>query len=237
MEPMLGGLGMIPPRSDYLKEIRRITEENDVLLILDEVITLRLSRGGAQEIFDIKPDLTALGKIIGGGLPVGGFGGRKEIMQLFSPEQPHFMWHASTFSGNPLTMAAGIAALEELTPEVFGRLNALGNSLRERFNKAFQENAIRGQATGLGSLINLHFTDQPIYNARDSIQGIIGAGPLPLHFHLCMLQQGIFPAGRQMYCISTPMGEEEIDQAVEALRATLKELKPIIERDFPHLLL
>jgi glutamate-1-semialdehyde 2,1-aminomutase len=236
LEPMLGGLGMIPPKPGYLKEIRRITEKNDVLLILDEVITLRLSRGGAQELFDIKPDLTALGKIIGGGLPIGGFGGRKEIMQQFNPELPQFMWHASTFSGNPLTMAAGIAALEELTPEVYDRLNASGNILKERFNNTFKTNTIRGQATGLGSLINLHFTDLPIHNARDSINGIIGAGPLPRHFHLCMLQQGIFPAGRQMYCISTPMKEEEIDRAVEALNISLKQLRPIIERDFPHLL-
>lgn len=236
MEPMLGGLGMIPPKPNYLQEIRRITEENNVLLILDEVITLRLSRGGTQEIFDIRPDLTALGKIIGGGLPIGGFGGRREIMQQFNPEQPHFMWHASTFSGNPLTMAAGIAALEELTPEVYDCLNKLGDTLRNKFNQTFQKNYIRGQAIGMGSLINLHFTDQPINHARDSIQGLIGAGALIMHFHLCMLKHGIFPAGRQMYCISTPMTEKEIDKAVEALDVSLKELRPIMERDYSHLL-
>ena len=236
MEPMLGGLGMIPPKPGYLQAIRQITEENNVLLILDEVITLRLSYGGVQGMFDIKPDLTAMGKIIGGGLPTGALGGRKEIMQLFSPEMPDFMWHASTFSGNPLTMAAGIAALEELKPDVYDRLNKMGDSLRDGFNNAFKEIGIRGQATGLGSLVNVHFTDKPLNNARDSVNGLFEAGAIPMHFHLSMLRQGIFPASRQMYCISTPMTEQEINQAIAALTESLKELKPIIEKDHPHLL-
>jgi len=236
LEPMLGGLGMVPPKPDYLKQLREITTENDVLLILDEVITLRLAPGGMQQIYDVKPDLTATGKIIGGGLPIGAFGGRREIMQQFNPEVPDFMWHASTFSGNPLTMAAGIAALNELTPNVYDRLNRLGDSLRDKFNAVFQECGIRGQATGKGSLVNLHFNDQPIIHARDSVQGFFNSGELTMHLHLCMIQRGIFPASRQMYCISTPMTEKEIDLAVEALSDTLKELKPIIEADYKHLL-
>jgi len=236
LEPMLGGLGMIPPKPDYLKQLREITTENDVLLILDEVITLRLAPGGMQEIYNVKPDLTATGKIIGGGLPIGAFGGRREIMQQFNPELPDFMWHASTFSGNPLTMAAGIAALNELTPEVYDRLNKLGDSLRDKFNAAFQECGIKGQAIGMGSLVNLHFNHQPIHNARDSVQGFFNSGPLTMHLHLAMIQKGIFPASRQMYCISTPMTEKEIDQAADALLETLKELKPIMEADFQHLL-
>ncbi len=236
MEPMLGSLGMIAPKPTYLKEIRRITKENDILLIFDEVITLRLSRGGVQEMFGVKPDLTAMGKIIGGGLPVGAFGGRQDIMQQFNPEVPNFMMHASTFSGNPLTMAAGIATLKELTPQVYTKLNAAGDSLRKGFNTAFEEVGIRGQATGLGSLVNLHLTDQPLNNARDTVTGFFAAGPIPMHLHLCMLMQGIFPASRQMYCISTPMTKKEVDRAVNALAESLQELKPILEEDFPHLL-
>jgi glutamate-1-semialdehyde 2,1-aminomutase len=236
MEPMMGALGMIPPQPGYLKEMRRITKENDILLIFDEVITFRLSPGGLQKLAGVEPDLTAMGKIIGGGLPVGAFGGRKEIMQQFNPETANFMWHASTFSGNPLTMAAGLAALSELTPEVYARLNATGDALRKGFNTAFEEVGIRGQATGFGSLVNLHFTDRPILNARDSITGLFEAGPIPMHLHLCMLRRGIFPAGRQMYCISTPMTEQEINRAVQALAESLQELKPIIEEDYPHLL-
>ena len=236
MEPMMGALGMIAPRPDYLKEIRRITSENDVLLIFDEVITLRLSPGGMQSLYGVQPDLTAMGKIIGGGLPVGAFGGRREIMQQFNPETANFMWHASTFSGNPLTMAAGVAAMKELTPEVYERLNATGDALRKGFNIAFEEVGIRGQATGFGSLVNLHLTDRPIYNARDSVTGFFEAGPLPMHLHLCMLQRGIFPASRQMYCISTPMTAAEIEKTVHALAESLQELKPVISEDYPHLL-
>lgn len=236
MEPMLGSLGMIAPKPAYLKEIRRITKENDVLLIFDEVITLRLSRGGMQEMFGVRPDLTAMGKIIGGGLPIGAFGGRREIMQLFNPEIPNFMMHASTFSGNPLSMAAGIATLGELTPEVYVRLNAAGDSLRKGFNTAFEEVGIRGQASGLGSLVNLHLTDRPLNNARDTVTGFFEAGPIPMHLHLCMLQHGIFPASRQMYCISTPMTQKEVDKAVNALAESLQELKPVLEQDYPHLL-
>ncbi len=236
LEPTLGGLGMIPPKPGYLKELRRITEENDVLLIFDEVITMRLSPGGAQAMFGVKPDITSMGKIIGGGLPIGAFGGRKEIMQLFNPEMPNFMWHASTFSGNPLTMAAGIAALEELTPDVYDRLNAMGDSLRKGFNMAFEEIGVRGQAIGIGSLVNLHLTDASLSNARDSVKGFFEAGPVPMHLLLCMLRRGIFPASRHMYCISTPMTDKEIEQAVGALTESLQELKPIIEEDYPHLL-
>jgi glutamate-1-semialdehyde 2,1-aminomutase len=236
LEPMLGGLGMIPPKSGYLEALRRITQENGVLLILDEVITLRLSPGGMQARYGVTPDLTAMGKIIGGGLPIGAFGGRREIMQLFSPEVPDFMWHASTFSGNPLSMAAGIAALDELTPDVYDRLNAAGDSLRDGFNRAFEEVGIRGQATGLGSLVNLHLTDRPVTSARDSVAALVEAGPIPMHLHLCMLRRGIFPASRQMYCISTPMTAEHIRRAVDALTDSLRELKPIIEKDHRHLL-
>jgi glutamate-1-semialdehyde 2,1-aminomutase len=133
-------------------------------------------------------------------------------------------------------MAAGIAALKELTPEVYQRLNNLGDLLRKGFNTAFEEVGIRGQATGLGSLVNLHLTDQPIRNSRDSVMGFFQAGPVPMHLHLCMLQRGVFPASRQMYSTSTPMTEKDISRTVEALTDTLQELKPIIEADYPHLL-
>jgi glutamate-1-semialdehyde 2,1-aminomutase len=237
LEPTLGGLGMIPPKPGYLQELRRITEENDVLLIFDEVITLRLAPGGAQEIFGVIPDLTAMGKIIGGGLPIGAFGGRRDIMQQFNPEKPGSMWHATTFSGNPLTMAAGIAALEELTPEVYHRLNSMGDSLRDKFNSAFKQAGIRGQATGIGSLVNLHLTDKPLSNARDSLLGLMEAGPIPASLMLCMLMNGIFPASRLMYCISTPMTVKELDSAAKVLEASLEELRPIIEKEYQSLLM
>ena len=236
LEPMLGALGMIAPEPGYLAALRDITIKNDILLIFDEVITLRLAPGGMQQICGVQPDLTALGKIIGGGLPVGAFGGRKEIMQQFNPELPGFMWHASTFSGNPLTMAAGIAAMDELTPVVYDRLNQLGELLKAKFNEVFKNNGIKAQATGMGSLVHVHFNDQPIRNARDAVQGMVNSGPITMHLHLAMIQRGIFPASRQMYCISTPMAEKEIDTVTDALQDALQALKPAIEEDYPHLL-
>ena len=236
LEPMLGALGMIPPEPGYLDALRDITTKNNILLIFDEVITLRLAPGGMQQICGVQPDLTALGKIIGGGLPVGAFGGRQEIMQQFNPEVPGFMWHASTFSGNPLTMAAGIAAMEALTPGVYDGLNQLGDRLRAQFNNVFKSTGIKAQATGMGSLVHIHFNDQPIRNARDAVQGMVNSGPITMHLHLAMLQRGIFPASRQMYCISTPMTENEIDTAANALQDALHTLKQVMEEDFQHLL-
>jgi glutamate-1-semialdehyde 2,1-aminomutase len=235
VEPMLGGLGMIPPEPGYLQELRRITLEAEVLLVFDEVITLRLAYGGLQERYDVKPDLTAMGKIIGGGLPVGGFGGRRDILEIFNPTRPDSIMHASTFSGNALTMAAGLAALSHLGRDDIARLNALGDRLRA-FNGVFERAGVRGQATGLGSLVHLHLSDEPIRDARSSIQATIEAGPIPHLIHLGMLRRGIFPAPRQMYCISTPMTEAEVDQAAETLAETLSELHPVLEEDHSHLL-
>ncbi|MBI5116889.1 aspartate aminotransferase family protein [Candidatus Poribacteria bacterium] len=236
VEPMMGSLGMIPPKPGYLQALRKITKENDVLLIFDEVITLRLAPGGAQEMFGVTPDLTAMGKIIGGGLPVGAFGGRKDIMALFDPDTPNFLMHSATFNGNPLTMAAGIAALKELTPPVYDRINALGAKLRKGFDTALEEVGIRGQCTGLGSLAAVHFNNKPITNARDTVMGMFEEGPIRMLLHLCMLRRGIYPAGRQMYVISTPMTEAEVNKAVEAFTESLQELKPLIQEDYSHLL-
>lgn len=236
MEPMLGSMGMIAPQPGLLEEMRRITKENDILLIFDEVITLRLAPGGAQEMFGVYPDLTAMGKIIGGGLPVGAFGGRRDIMEMFNPETPGALMHSATFNGNPLTMAAGIVAVTELKPEVYDRINKLGDRLRSGFNTALEEVGIRGHAVGMGSLLNLHLTSAPPQSGREAVMGLFEAGPVPMLIHLTMLRHGIFAAGRQMYCISTPMTENEIDQAVDSLTETLKEVKPAIEADYPHLL-
>jgi glutamate-1-semialdehyde 2,1-aminomutase len=235
VEPMLGGMGMVPPQPGYLAELRRFTEECEVLLVFDEVITLRLSTGGLQARSGVTPDLTAMGKIIGGGLPIGAFGGRREILEIFNPDRLDAIMHASTFSGNALTMAAGLAALEDLSPDELDRINRLGDRLRAGFNAVFKSAGIRGQATGIGSLSHLHLWDGPMRNARDSVRGFMEGGRLPNLLHLGMMRRGIYPAGRQMYCISTPMGEEHVDRAVSALEETLAEVRPLIEQEFPNL--
>ncbi len=236
VEPVLGSMGMIPATAEFLRALREATAETQVLLVFDEVISLRTAPGGAQEHFGVLPDLTAMGKILGGGLPIGAIGGRRDVIDVFNPDRRDSIMHASTFSGNPLSMAAGIAGFRELTPPVYERLNALGERLLAGFGRAFGRAGVRGGAVGLGSLANVHFGDGPLRHARDSFASLVLGSRFLRLLHLGMLRRGIFAAGRQMYCISTPMGEAEIDAAAEALEDALRELRPAIEAQRPELL-
>jgi glutamate-1-semialdehyde 2,1-aminomutase len=231
VEPVLGSMGMLPADTDFLKALREATAAHDIVLIFDEVITLRLSDGGAQATHGVIPDLTCMGKIIGGGLPVGGLGGKRELMQLFSPERARPVMHASTFSGNALTMAAGLASMRSFRQADAERINKLGERLREGFNHAFEQSGIRARALGSGSLTNIHFTDAPVNDARESIDAIAAAGHIPKLLHLGMIRHGVLSATRLMYCVSTAMSDVEVDFAVTALHETLQELRPYIEAE------
>jgi glutamate-1-semialdehyde 2,1-aminomutase len=235
VEPMLGGAGMIPPAPGFLAALREVTRECDVLLIFDEVITLRVAPGGMQEASGVIPDLVALGKIIGGGLPVGAFGGRRDLMEVFDPGRRDAIFHASTFSGNALTMAAGLAAMRALGPPEYARLADLGERLRRGFDGVLAELGLRGQATGFASLSQLHLGGR-VANAREGLAAARRAGRIPRLLHLGLLRRGIFPASRGMYCTSTPMGEAEVDGAIAALRDALTELSPVIRDSAPDLL-
>lgn len=236
VEPVLGSMGMIPATREFLAALREATEAHGIVLIFDEVITLRLDTGGAQSLHGIQPDLTCMGKIIGGGLPIGAVGGKRALMELFSPDREQPVMHASTFSGNALTMAAGLAAMHAYDAPAAARINALGDRLRAGFNEAFLQSGIRGQASGTGSLTNLHFTDQPLNNARDNMDGIIEGGHIGRLLHLAMLRRGVMSASRLMYCVSTAMSEVEVDAAIAALNESLRELRPYVEAERPTLL-
>ena len=236
MEPMLGSLGMVPPQTDYLKGMRKLADQYGVLLIFDEVITLRLSTGGLQALSGVTPDLTALGKIIGGGFPVGAFGGRKDIMQRFDPAHPETMVHSGTFNGNNITMAAGIATLELYDGAAADRINRLGERLRKGVNDVFLRAGISAQATGLGSLSQIHWTGQTITRAKDTYAARMAARELPRLFHLEMMNRGIFMASRGMCAVSTPMTEKEIDRAIDECEATVEMLKPYVAEETPHLI-
>lgn len=236
VEPVLGSMGMVPATREFLTALRAATEAHGIVLIFDEVITLRLGVGGAQTLHDIQPDLTCMGKIIGGGLPVGAVGGRQELMALFSPERENPVMHASTFSGNALTMAAGLAAMRAYDAAAIARVNHLGERLRAGFNEAFLQSGIRGQASGTGSLANLHFTDGPLNNARDTVDGLVEGGHMGRLLHLAMLRRGVMSASRLMYCVSTAMTESEVDEAIAALNESLRELRPYVETERPGLL-
>ena len=236
VEPVLGSLGMVPATVEFLRTLREATLEHGIVLVFDEVITLRLGLGGAQGVHGIEPDLTCMGKIIGGGLPIGGVGGRRELMQLFSPDTKRPVMHASTFSGNALTMASGLAAMRAYSAEECARINAMGRRLREGFTGAFEEAGVRGHATGMGSLANLHFIDEPPHDARDSIAAMAASGHIPRLLHLTMLRHGVMSASRLMYCVSTAMTDEHIDQAIAALARSLFEIRPFVETERPELM-
>lgn len=193
VEPLLGAAGLIPQENGYLEFLRELTQKLNILLIFDEVITFRLGLNGAQGIYGIKPDLTTFGKIIGGGFPVGAFGGSREIMKIFSTQEKDFISHSGTFNGNPVTMGAGIACLENLNSEVFEHINTLGNLLRDGINTAFKRIGIKGQATGMGSLAQPHFNSVRVNDYRSAIQGNFNVMSL---VHLGLLERGINMAPR-----------------------------------------
>jgi glutamate-1-semialdehyde 2,1-aminomutase len=228
VEPVAGVAGTIPAERDYLHGLR-LTRELGALLVLDEVITMRLAPGGAQALYGVEPDLTTMGKIIGGGLPVGAVGGREEVMALTDPGRPGFLPHSGTFNGNAVTTAAGTAALELLTAGECERLNGLGDRLRVGIRALGEELGLPVTATGLGSLLTIHLLDEPPRSYRDARRADSEAVRL---LHLALLNEGIFAARRGMLCLGTPMGEENVDRSLVAIRRAV--LAVHAERPLPE---
>jgi glutamate-1-semialdehyde 2,1-aminomutase len=220
IEPVMGAGGIIPATPEYLQFLRTSTRACGALLIFDEVITFRLSYGGAQELYGVVPDLTTLGKIIGGGFPVGAFGGRGDLMSLYDP-QTGPLSQSGTFNGNAITMVAGRAALELLTRKEISRINLLGERLQNGFRDAMSDFNFPAQVTRIGSLLGVQFTKNEMKNYRVSAH--TSKTLLPF-IHLSMLNKGIFTASRWFLCTSTPMVERGIETAVQAFRETLHEL-------------
>jgi glutamate-1-semialdehyde 2,1-aminomutase len=216
VEPVPGNAGLYIPKPGYVEFLRKITSENGAVLIFDEVMTgFRLARGGAQERFGITPDLTCFGKIIGGGLPVGAFGGRAEIMDMLAPVGP--VYQAGTLSGNPLAMAAGIAALIALTPAVYRALDAAGATLEAGMREAAKRASIPVQFNRCGSMFCGYFTDKPVHNLADAMNS--DRGRFAKFFH-GMLQEGVYFAPSQFEAgfISTAHGPLEIENTLTAAR-------------------
>lgn len=236
VEPMLGASGIIPPVSGYLRGLRSLADKYNVLLIFDEVITFRLSLGGLQKVEKVTPDLTTLGKFIGGGFPVGAFGGKREIMSHYDPDHPRRLYHSGTFNGNNISMTAGLAAMKAYDQRAVDRINKLGQRLRQGYRDALKKSGIKGVVTGIGSLSQIHWGEGEIKTAGDSRGHLKAARDLPRLLHLELLNRGIFIAPRGFCCISTPMTETEIDHTVTAFAGTLDVLKPYIEAETPFLL-
>jgi len=235
IEPLMGAAGAVCPQPGYLRGLRELADKYEVVLIFDEVMTFRLSVGGLQEIEGVQPDLTTLAKIIGGGLPIGAFGGRRDIMSLFDPAHKEAVFHSGTFNGNNITLAAGMAAMGIYDQEAVKRLNQSGDRLRDGFTAVLKEAGLNGCVSGLGSLLQLHWRDRKPDNAKDSKVGLTNAGELPRLVHLEMMNRGIYSAGRGMFALSTPMTYADIEKAVIFLKETLDMLKPYIADELPHL--
>jgi len=227
VEPIMGSSGMIPPRNDFLKFLREIADLHNIVLIFDEVIAgFRLSRGGGQEYFKVRPDMTTLGKILGGGFAIGAFGGRDDIMSLFDPTKGPIIPHAGTFNGHPITLAAGIATLKELTPNMYEKLSSLGQRARTGITKALHDKGIGVQATGLASLFHIHLTPDEIINYRSTLAENKEAKS---RLFTELLVRGHYLASRGMGCISAPMSENEVDSLIEAASEAAENLKPMVK--------
>ena len=221
VEPVLGAGGVVMPHDGFLDFLRRVTERYGILLIFDEVISFRISYTGAQGYYGVKPDLTTLGKIIGGGFPVGAFGGRADIMARFDPRKANYIGHGGTFNANPVTMAAGLATLKEMTPERYEHLDTLGAELKRRLDDLFEELRIRAQVNQIGSLFNIHFTDKTVRSYADVLAG---NREVLNELYLSGINNGVAFTGRGMGCLSTPMTESELGEFLNAIRVGLEGL-------------
>ncbi len=226
VDPLASQAGSPAPEPGFLDFLTELTRHHGIVLIYDEVVSFRLEHGGAQARYGGRPDLTAFGKIIGGGLPVGAVGGRAEIMALLDPSrgQPRVL-SGGTFSGNPLTMAAGMAAMELFDPSEVGRLNALGDQLRRRCNEVFAAAGETACMAGEGSLFRILLTPEPV---RDYREWASRAGPVSRMgaLHRALLDEGVIIAKLGMGCLSTPMGDAEVDAFVGALDRSVRRLGP-----------
>lgn len=225
MEPMLGAGGLIMPQAGYLEQMRKLADQYGVLLILDEIITFRFHEGGAQTMIGVMPDLTTLGKIIGGGFPVGAFGGKKEIMEIFDPENTKHVGHSGTFSGNAVTMVAGLANMEIFRQKEADQINDLGNRLRKGILETMDGLGVNGQCTGYGSLIQSFFTRNELNNARNVGVSSSNSSEMLKYLHLDMMNMGIFFVNRGMFSISTPMTEQVINRTIDVFKVSLEKVK------------
>ena len=221
IDPLPSRVGFVPIAPDYLAMLREVSAKAGALLILDEVYNLRLGYHGAQGKFGVVPDLTTLGKIIGGGFPVGAVGGRAEVMSVFGfdagrPRVPH----GGTYNANPVTMTAGLTTLQMLPPQAFTRLAALGERLREGLRRTLADRGLAGQVTGDESFAMLSLSDRPIRTYRDLVYAA-GFAEAQAKVHAVLMNRGILTSPSLVFTLSTPMDEALVDQVVTEVGAAL----------------
>jgi glutamate-1-semialdehyde 2,1-aminomutase len=224
VDPMPNRAGLAPADQAYLKALRAVTREVGALLIFDEVITFRLGFRGAQGLWGIDPDLTTLGKIIGGGFPVGAIAGGEEFMAVFDPRSGKpALPHGGTFSANPVTMRAGLAAMQLLDDSVFARLDQIGQAVRDGIDQAFHDSGVRGGTVGLGSLLKVHFAERPVRDYRSAYLTAPEAKRQAIFNH-GLLNRGVLAAGYGLMALSTPMTDADVDAIVTAAAGALQDV-------------
>ena len=223
VEPVAGNMGMVPPAPGFLETLREVTQENGSLLIFDEVMCgFRVAYGGAQSLYDIRPDLTCFGKIIGGGLPVGAYGGRKDIMSQIAPEGA--VYQAGTLSGNPMAMAAGLATLEQLRqPGVYDTLEKRSGRLAEGLAEAARRNGVPASFNRVGSMLGMFFTDRAVENFETAKTSDL---PRFGRYYRQMLDEGIYLAPSQFEACFVSLAHDDaaIEQTIRAADVSLAAL-------------
>jgi len=224
VDPVVSRMGFVQATPAYLAMLREETERHGILLMFDEVFSFRVGYHGAQGEVGITPDITALGKIIGGGLPVGATGGRADVMEVFDQtRKPLRVEHGGTYNANPMTMAAGLAAMQQMTPEAYARLDALGERFRSGIERTMHDNGLVGQVQGIASMAAMIFNDAPFSNYRE----------LPLRrreaemiyaLHRYLLNHGVTIIPHGLMLLSTAMTEDDIDETLAAMDAGMKTL-------------
>lgn len=217
LEPVAGNMGCIPPQKGFLEGLRKLCDENDILLIFDEVMTgFRLAPGGAQELLGVNADIVTFGKVIGGGLPVGAFAARNEIMDYLAPNGP--VYQAGTLSGNPLAMAAGLAMLSELNEkrEIFDSINEKTAYLRDGIKNVLNRNKIDHTINQLGSMISVHFAKEPVVDFESAALG--NNDRFKKFFH-GMMKNGVYiaPSSFETWFISEALSTADLDATIQAV--------------------
>ncbi len=232
----------IEPRADFLKHLKEICSTNDVLLIFDEVVTgFRVAPGGAQEKYQVEPDLTAMGKIIGGGFPLGAVGGREEIMSLIeyghkqfpevvAPRVPHY----GTFNAHPISLAAGKVTLDELTYGSYQRMNGHAETIRRGLKKILAHEKIEAKVYGTASLFHIAFSKEEVTNYASAHS--FAGDSLISYFDMCLLNRGVFLPPKHFGCTSVVTSKRDVDKALLAMGKSIGVLRNIVKRKFPELL-
>ncbi|HID08240.1 MAG TPA: aminotransferase class III-fold pyridoxal phosphate-dependent enzyme, partial [Armatimonadetes bacterium] len=223
VEPIAGNMGVVPPRHGFLEALRELTHKHNAVLIFDEVITgFRVCYGGAQTLYNIQPDMTVLGKIIGGGFPIGAYGGRREIMEQVAPLGP--VYQAGTLSGNPVAVSAGIATLSVLKREIpYPTLERLSEKLATNMLEVAQRAGVQVQINRIGSMMTIFFSDSPVFDYQSALQA--DCNQFAKFFH-AMLDKGIYlpPSQFEAMFVSMAHTDEDINATIEAARIAFSEV-------------